>query len=103
MPASPRRRMSDGKFGAKAAPTRNAAQRPRPPASVQRSPQRSTAKPHGSSAKVRPIHSAARATPTSVSVRSYRSRSAGASTATANEMAEKLACANVPAARTAQR
>ena len=37
-----------------------------PAASVQRSPKRSTAKPHGRSANVSPIHSAARTTPISV-------------------------------------
>jgi len=41
--------------------------------------------------------------PISVRLRSYLSRRAGASTAIANEIVEKLACAVVPAARTAQR
>ena len=74
-----------------------------PAASVQRSPKRSTAKPHGSSANVSPIHSAARTTPISVRLSPYSSRSAGASTAIANETVENDACAVVPAARTAQR
>ena len=42
-PASPRRRTSEPKLGAKAAPARQAAQTVSPPASVQRSPNRSTA------------------------------------------------------------
>ena len=71
--------------------------------SVQRSPQWSTAKPHGSSAIVSPTHSAASTTPIWVRVSSYSSRSAGASTAIANEIDEKDACATVPAASTAQR
>ena len=43
------------------------------------------------------------AIPTSVRDRSYRSRSAGASTGRPIRTAEKLACAAVPAARTTQR
>ena len=42
-------------------------------------------------------------TPVCASERSYSSRSAGASTATPNQIAEYVDWANVPAARTAQR
>ena len=103
IPASPRRTTSHAKLGAYAAAARSTAQAASPPATVHRSPKRSTAKPHGSSANVRPIHSAESTIPISVRLRSYWSRSAGASTAIANETVEKLACAAVPAARTAQR
>ena len=103
IPASPRKSTSQPKLGAYAAAARKAAQSASPTASVQRSPKRSTAKPHGRSANVSPIHSAASTTPTSVSVSPYSSRSAGARTATANETVENDACASVPAASTAQR
>ena len=85
------------------AAARNAAQTASPAASVQRSPKRSTAKPQGSSASVSPTHSAASTMPIWVRLRSYSSRSAGASTATAKETVENAAWAAVPAARTAQR
>ena len=64
-----------------------------PGGKVQRSPKRSTAKPHGSSANVSSIHSAASTTPISVRLSPYSSRSAGASTATANATVENDACA----------
>jgi hypothetical protein len=59
--------------------------------------------PHGSSASVSPTHSAARKKPTPCRLRSYSSRSAGAIAGSPSVIVEKLACAAVPAARTAQR
>ena len=52
---------------------------------------------------VAPTHSAARSTPISASDRSYSSRNAGTRTGSPIASAEKLACASVPAARTAHR
>ena len=74
-----------------------------PIASARRSPIRSVTKPHGKSESVSPTHSAAMKRPTPCSPRSYSSRSAGAIAGKPRVIVEKLACAAVPAASTAQR
>ena len=102
-PARASRTMSERKSGAYAAPARKAAQAPRPSPSTTRSPKRSAAMPHGSMVRRAPTHSAASSTPIWPSDRPYSSRSVGTSTGSPIPNAEKLVCAMVPAARTAQR
>jgi len=58
---------------------------------------------NGTSVRTEPRSDAEMSTPVCASERSYSSRSAGASTATPNQIAEYVDWAKVPAARTAQR
>src|SRR4051794_28842355 len=76
---------------------------PMPVTRTARSPKRSAAIPQGTSVSTDPSSDAEMRTPVSASERSYSSRSAGASTATPNQIAEYVAWAKVPAASTAQR
>src|SRR5947208_5277993 len=76
-------------------------QPPTPLASTQRSPTRSAASPHGMRLTTEPTREPEMSSPVCPSDRCSSVRSAGAITATPNQMAEYVACANVPAARTA--
>ncbi len=71
--------------------------------STTRSPNRSVASPHGMRLTSEPTSELEISKPVCASDRWSRSRSDGAITATPNQIAEYVVCANVPAARTAQR
>ncbi len=80
-----------------------APQSERPTTSTSRSPIRSVGRPQRNSVTSEPTSEAEIRTPVSASDRWSRARRAGAITATPNRIAEYVVCANVPAARTAQR
>ena len=102
-PASTSRRSSASNVAVCDAPSSAKPQPPTPASSTHRSPTRSVASPHGISETTEPASDAEMRTPIcaerDVEVVAQRRRHHG----DPNQIAEYVACANVPAARTAQR